>query len=130
MSFGGLPFARGHARITQEMYQKYTRNTTIQIPNMSLRGEGPHNQAKQGPKQVENKPKTNSNHPNFTPNHYGPSSDDHRRLPTEEGLLEPSHGVATPPGSFEDQSSWATPYRLYKDSYGGLAVQIMLRMMV
>jgi hypothetical protein len=34
-------FAGGHVRITQEIYLKYTRNTTIQISNMSQRGKRP-----------------------------------------------------------------------------------------
>jgi hypothetical protein len=41
MSFGDYSFARGHDGITQKMSLKYTRNTTLQMTNMSPRGDGP-----------------------------------------------------------------------------------------
>ena len=41
MSFGDLPFVGEHVEITQEMYQKYTKNIAKQTPDMSPRGEGP-----------------------------------------------------------------------------------------
>jgi hypothetical protein len=41
MSFGDYSFAEGHDGITHKMSLKYTRNTTLQMTDMSPRGDGP-----------------------------------------------------------------------------------------
>jgi hypothetical protein len=46
-----------------------------------------HNQANQGPKEVENKAKPKSKHLNCVEYHHGPSPDDHRRQPNKDGLI-------------------------------------------
>jgi hypothetical protein len=41
MSFGDYSFVGGHDGITQKISLKYTRNTTLQMTDMSPRGDGP-----------------------------------------------------------------------------------------
>ena len=49
-----------------------------------------------GPKRVEDKPITEANHFNSTPNHHGSSHKPHWSSPTEDGAIGPSQGALAP----------------------------------
>ena len=97
-SFGVWSFIGGHVRITQEIYLKYTRHTTTQIPNMSKRERRPttkqikaQDKRRIGPKSNQ----ANSTQRNTTmgqvPNMIGGS-------PTKMGWFGAGNGAtATPP---------------------------------
>jgi hypothetical protein len=86
MIFGDYSFCRRTCRDCTynepKVYKKLNKIHTRYEP----KGDKAHNQANQGPKQVENKPKIQSNQLNSAQHHHGPSPGDHKRQPNKIGL--------------------------------------------
>ena len=72
---------QNYTRNIPKVYKKYKNISARHEP----KGKEAHNQANQGPEQVENKPKIQPNQLNSRQHHHGPSLGDHKQ-PNQMGL--------------------------------------------
>jgi hypothetical protein len=109
------------------MYLKYTRNTTIQTPDMSPKGRRP--TTRQNRAQTRGEPRTDLNQitSSLRQTHIGPLKRSKGVNPPKLGEFGLTGGAAAPR---PNQTLWAAFYRLSMVDCMGLVVNLMLRMAV